>query len=211
MALPHLLPDFPVYLHSLGPRRGARLILTSLSISVLLIIFFRSPDRSRADDLVLQVGHKTLDEDEDTTCRTTSKSAQLRLGGVQEGHMNLVLRRDQRKSLLGKTIFQLEVRAEIFEEEWQSIQRYRLGDTVLYTQAEIVERGSGLLGLASRLAFHAVNISISVNDLVNGKRIECKNILEMLAVEAQIKEAAITFKQVLNAATHFGGEEVLAL
>lgn len=173
--------------------------------------FFRSPDRSRADDLVLQVGHKTLDEDEDTTCRTTSKSAQLRLGGVQEGHMNLVLRRDQRKSLLGKTIFQLEVRAEIFEEEWQSIQRYRLGDTVLYTQAEIVERGSGLLGLASRLAFHAVNISISVNDLVNGKRIECKNILEMLAVEAQIKEAAITFKQVLNAATHFGGEEVLAL
>lgn len=46
--------------------------------------------------------------------------------------MNLVLRRDQRKSLLGKTIFQLEVRAEIFEEEWQSIQRYRLGDTVLY-------------------------------------------------------------------------------
>ena len=56
-----------------------------------------------------------------------------------------------------------------------------------------------------------MNISVSVNDLVQGKRIECKSILEMLAVEDQIKEAALTFKQVLNAASHFGGEEVIAL
>ncbi len=67
----------------------------------------------------------------------------------------------------------------------------------------MVDRGSGLLGLASRIAFNAMNISVSVNDLVNGKRIECKNILEMLAVEEQIKEAAITFKQVLSACVHF--------
>ena len=125
--------------------------------------------------------------------------------------MNLLLHRDQRSSLMGKPIFQLDVRAEIFQEELDSIKHYRLGDTVLYTKAEIVDRGSGLLGLASRMAFHAMNISVSVNDLVQGKRIECKSILEMLAVEDQIKEAALTFKQVLNAASHFGGEEVIAL
>jgi hypothetical protein len=112
---------------------------------------------------------------------------------------------------MGKPIFQLDVRAEISPEEQKYIQHYRLGDTLLYSQGEIVDPGKGLLGLASRLAFHAINISVTVHDLVNGKRIECKNIVEMLAAEEQIKEAAMTFKQVLNAATHFGGEEAIAL
>jgi hypothetical protein len=125
--------------------------------------------------------------------------------------MNLLLRRDQRSGLLGKVIFQLDVRAEISREELASIQRYKLGGTMLYTKNEMVDPGSGLLGLASRLAFHAMNISVTVNDLVQGKRIECKDILEMLAVEGQIREAALTFKQVLDAAAHFGGEEVIAL
>lgn len=125
--------------------------------------------------------------------------------------MNLILRRDQRASLLGKVIFQLDVRAEISHEEMASIQRYRLGDAVLYSKSELVDRGSGLLGLASRLAFNAMNISVSVSELISGKRVECKDIVEMLAVEEQIKEAALTFKQVLNAAVHFGGEEVVAI
>ena len=125
--------------------------------------------------------------------------------------MHLLLRRDQRSSLMGKVIFQLDVRAEISEDDFAYIQRYRLGDTVLYTKAELVDRGSGLLGLASRLAFKAMNISVSVNDLLRGKRIECKDIIEMLAVEEQIKEAATTFKQVLMAAARFGGEEAVAL
>jgi hypothetical protein len=112
---------------------------------------------------------------------------------------------------MGKVVFQLDVRAEISKEEMSSIQRYRLGDTVLYTKAELTDRGSGLLGLASRLAFKAMNISVSVNDLVNGKRVECKDIVEMLAVEDQIKEAAATFKAVLNAAVHFGGDEAIAI
>jgi hypothetical protein len=112
---------------------------------------------------------------------------------------------------MGKIIFQLDVRAEISEQEYDSIARYRLGDTILYTKGEIIDPGSGLLGLASRLAFKAMNISVSVDDLIRGKRIECKDIVEMLAVEAQIKEAATTFKQVLNAAMYFGGEEAIAI
>ena len=125
--------------------------------------------------------------------------------------MFLVLRRDQRKSLMGKVVFQLDVQAEIAPEELECIARYRLADTVLYTKAELTDRGSGLLGLASRLAFKAMNISVNVRELVQGKRIECKDILEMLAVEGQIREAAQTFKAVLNAATQFGGEEAIEL
>ena len=127
--------------------------------------------------------------------------------------MKLLLRRDQQTSgVIRSTItFSLGVRAEISDEELRNIQKYKLGDSVLYSRGELVDKGSGLLGLASRLAFKAMNISVSVNDLVSGKRVDCKDILEMLAVEEQIKEAAMTFKQVLDAAAHFGGEEVVEL
>ena len=127
--------------------------------------------------------------------------------------MKLLLRRDQRSGMMGmgSMVFVLDVRAEIQPEERDHIARYKLGKTVLYSRGEIVDPGSGLLGLASRLAFKAMNISVTVDDLVGGKRVECKDIVEMLAVEEQIVEAAKTFKSILFAAAWFGGEEVVEL
>jgi len=127
--------------------------------------------------------------------------------------MKLLLRRDQQASgLLRNTIaFSITVRAELSDQERQNIQKYKLGESILYTRGELVDKGSGLLGLASRMAFHAMNISVSVNDLANGKRVECKDIMEMLGVEEQIKVAAANFKSVLEAAAHFGGDEVIEL
>jgi hypothetical protein len=126
--------------------------------------------------------------------------------------MKLLLRRGQRTGLLGgKIVFQLDVRADLTGDERSHILKYKLGDTVLYERNTLADRGSGLLGLASRAAFRAVNISVSVNDLASGKRIECKDIVEMIAVSDQIKEAAETFKAVLDTAAHFGGEEVMEL
>lgn len=125
--------------------------------------------------------------------------------------MKLLLRRNQRAGLIGKMIFTLEVRADLSQDEQTAISKYKLGDTVLYEKDTIADPGSGLLGLASRLAFRAMNISVSVKDLAGGKKLECKDIVEMLAVEDQVKEAAKTFNAVLNAAKHFGGEEVVDL
>ncbi len=125
--------------------------------------------------------------------------------------MKLLLRRDQKSGLIGKVTFTLAVRAELTDQEKNNIKKYKLGDTMLYEREKIIERGSGLLGLASRLAFKMMNISVSVNDLSDGKKIDCKDIVEMLAVEDQIKEAAQTFKSVLEAAATFGGEEVIEL
>lgn len=124
--------------------------------------------------------------------------------------MKLLLRRDQKSGMLGvgKITFTLDVRAELTEEEKSHIKKYKLGETMLYERDKIVG-GSGLLGIASRLALKMLNLSISVNDLANGKQVECKDIVEMLAVEEQIKEACETFKAVLTAAAHFGGEEVI--
>lgn len=127
--------------------------------------------------------------------------------------MKLLLRRSQKMGGMLKTsiTFTLDVRADISDEERGNIQRYDLGNTVLYTRGEIVDPGKGLLGLASRTAFKMMNISVSVGDLTGGKKIECKDIMEMLAVEEQIKEAAQNFKAVLDAAAQFGGEQVVEL
>ena len=127
--------------------------------------------------------------------------------------MKLLLRRDQQTSGLIRTTitFAITVRAELTDLERQNIEKYKLGESILYTRGELVDKGAGLLGLASRMAFHAMNISVSVNDLANGKRVECKDIMEMLAVEEQIKVAAANFKSVLEAAAHFGGDEVIEL
>ncbi len=125
--------------------------------------------------------------------------------------MKLLLRRDQKSGLIGKVTFILDVRAEISDEEMQHIAKYRLGDTKLYEKLELTDGGSGLLGLATYVRFKMMNLTITVQDLVGGKRIDCKDIIEMLAVEEQIKSACQTFKQVLDGAAHFGGEEVLEL
>lgn len=126
--------------------------------------------------------------------------------------MKLLLRRDQRSGMLGgKPTFSLDVRAEITAEEKAAIAKYKLGEAVLYESHVTLDRGSGLLGVATRLAHKAVSITLTVNDLANGKRIDCKDIVEMLAIEEYIREGAKIFADVLNAARHFGGEEVIEL
>ena len=125
--------------------------------------------------------------------------------------MKLLLRRDQKTNMLGKVIFIVSVRAELSDEEKTNTKKYKMGDILLYERSKIIDPGTGLVGLASRLAFKMINLTISVNDLENGKQVECKDILEMLAVEEQIKEAAQNFRNVLSAATTFGGEEILEI
>jgi hypothetical protein len=125
--------------------------------------------------------------------------------------MKLLLRRDQKSGMLGKVTFLLDVRAELSEEEKAHVKKYKLGETMLYERQKITDPGGGLLGLASRMAYKMINLSVSVDDLAKGKQIECKDIVEMLAVEDQIKEAAQTFKSVLSAAASFGGEEVVEI
>lgn len=125
--------------------------------------------------------------------------------------MKLLLRRDQKSGMLGKITFTLAVRAELTDEEKANIKKYKLGETMLYERLKTIDPGSGLLGMASRMAFKMINLTISVKDLEGGKQVDCKDIVEMLAVEEQIKEAAQIFRSVLNAASTFGGEEVIEI
>lgn len=125
--------------------------------------------------------------------------------------MKLLLRRDQKSGLTGKVTFTLTVRAELTDEEQTNIRKYKLGDTMLYERDKIIDPGKGLLGLLSRLFFRMINLTVSIKDLAGGKTIPCKDIVEMLGIEEEVKTAAQTFKNVLKAASSFGGEEVIEL
>jgi len=123
--------------------------------------------------------------------------------------MRLLLRRDQRQGLLGKVVFTLSVRADLSQAERDAIVKYKLADCTLYTREHVRVEEDSVKGIAKAWLKHALNLTVQVKDLAHGKTIECKDILEMLAAEEQVKEAALAFGQMLRAASMFGGEEVV--
>jgi hypothetical protein len=131
--------------------------------------------------------------------------------------MKLLLRRSERATAFGNAIYVLDVRADLSDEEQAWVWKYKLGKTLLYSRNNPppkLERDSVAsmgLEIGARLLHHALNITVSVGDLMGGKRVECKSILEMLAAVEQIKEAAQNFGSILRAASQFGGEEVLEI
>ena len=122
--------------------------------------------------------------------------------------MRLLLKRDQKSGMMGGITFLLDVRADLNDREKSMISKYKLGNTTLYERDKMTNPNPGLL---AAVAFKMTNLSVNVDDLSTGKRIECKDIIEMLAVEEQIKQACQTFHAVLQAASSFGGEEVFEI
>lgn len=126
--------------------------------------------------------------------------------------MKLLLRRSERSSVLGKPVYILEVRVEVSQEERGWIEKYKFGPSILYSKkGKPTGDMNTWAGIGQNLLHYAMDLTVSVNDLVHGKKVECKDIMEMLAVEAQIRKSAQTFGNVLKAASMFGGEEVIEL
>ena len=146
-------------------------------------------------------------------------SLDARREAVKKGRvtMKLILQRSQKAGMMGvgKVKFGLDARAQLTPEETEYIKKYKMGDEVLYFQEKVGLSGIEFMGVMAQLsrsiAARALNVKITVDDLVKGKHIECKDIIEMRAAEEQIKEACHTFKQVLESAAHFGGEEVIQI
>ena len=71
--------------------------------------------------------------------------------------------------------------------------------------------GSGLSGVIGRLLFKMRNIQVTVASLVNGTHLEFKDIHEMLAVEEHLTITIRNFKDVLDAASGYSGENLVEL
>ena len=119
----------------------------------------------------------------------------------------------QDTGLLSKTVqFVLEAKVQLTEQEAANVKRYKMGKEVLYSKDRLGYRdwdNETAKGMARNLAAIAVAITITVDDLVKGKTVVCKDILEMSAIVAQIKQATEGFKVMLDTAAQFEGEQVL--
>jgi hypothetical protein len=115
--------------------------------------------------------------------------------------------------MLGKQIYSLQVRADLSGEEKANIQKYKLGDTVLYQKYDMdrINDLPGFGGFMSAMIASSTQVELRVRSLEAGTTIDCKDILEMIGIEALIKEAAVNFKAILEASAKFGGEEVVEI
>lgn len=86
-----------------------------------------------------------------------------------------------------------------------------MGDTILYSKEDLQQVDNNISGVARLISFRMTNLKINVNDLVKGKHIDCKDIMETLAVEEQLKQARNGFKAMLETTAHFGGEELIEI
>ena len=120
--------------------------------------------------------------------------------------MKLVLIRNQSVGITGNTTFSITAQVEVTQEEKNYIVKYKMGKTLLYTN--LVDRGKGLLGFIFR---KANAIEFTINDLVIGTKVECRDIVDMLSLEGIIVETSHTLKNILEASATFGGETVIEL
>ena len=140
--------------------------------------------------------------------------------------MLLKIKRSQKSSMLGKAVFGLAFRADVSNEERALIDKYKLGGTIVYCSeafqknaamastmgqgGTLKEQGVGLLvGMKSLASAMLFNLRVTVDDLIHGKRVEMKDLQELLSAEEQIVQACNNLKAYLTAAQGFDGREVV--
>ncbi len=142
--------------------------------------------------------------------------------------MQLKLTRSKRNTWFGKTIFHLDVRAQLTGAERQLVRKYKLGREIIYSSESLTQLASGAakqmdissalsefpgasfiaslkgaaLGVASRFA-----LKITTKDLLRGKAIECKDLMEMLNAEQAVITACQNLKSYIEQAETFDGRE----
>ena len=113
---------------------------------------------------------------------------------------------------LGAISFILDIKARLTADEAELVKRYKMSDIVIYEKVPVSEMvkatggiASGLLAIASKV----LKLQFKVSDLVNGRQVKCKDIGEMISAHEQIESAAENFYNLLMAAKHFEGEQVI--
>jgi len=118
--------------------------------------------------------------------------------------MELLVRRGQGESgglFSSKKVFTLYVKAQLTEEEQANVKKYDMGYTTLYSDPE-----AGTDGEVKIDGYKYPIVSVSL--LAEGVHIQCKTVLTMMDVEEKILGGCNFFKQMLDTAATFGGEQV---
>lgn len=128
--------------------------------------------------------------------------------------IQLKIRRSQAKGVMRGVQFNVHFIAELSPDAHQAIDHYRFGKTVLYQKPLELKISFNMFIALWRVFWLWITRSrwqITVNDLTKGRTVKCKDILEVLAVEEDVRTAAELFADILRAASWFGGEQVVDL
>jgi hypothetical protein len=126
--------------------------------------------------------------------------------------MELLLSKSQKSSMMGAVSFVLDIRTKLTPDESALVKKYKMGNLLVYEKLPISEMTThmgGAMTALTAIASKVLKLQITVDNLVNGRKVECKDIGEMISAQGQIRSAADNFYALLMAAHSFEGEEVI--
>jgi len=128
--------------------------------------------------------------------------------------MKLRLSKSQRTTgMMSKNVvFSLGAQVDLTAAEAGYVSKYKMGKEVIYNKDRVnpeLRDYTSTKGIMQNLSARAMNINLTVDDLVRGRTIECKDISEILAAEASVKSACSGLKNLLEACAGFEGEEII--
>ena len=128
--------------------------------------------------------------------------------------MKLRLNKSQRSSgvMSKKVMFSLGAQVDLTAQEAEYVKKYKMGREVIYNKDRINQKAalpSTVGGLVRDISAMTMNINLTVDDLVKGRTIECKDIVEMIDAEESVKSACQGMKNLLEACAGFEGEEII--
>ncbi len=127
--------------------------------------------------------------------------------------MKLVLNRMTRKGRLNrKIIFRVSAHVNLTPEEEAALQGWRFGKEVLYetdaTGPPVTHSNGAWLGWGRGVPPATGFSKITVDNLINGKTVECRSIMDALESEKAVKSACQAFCRLVRAAASFEGEVI---
>lgn len=124
--------------------------------------------------------------------------------------MKLKLNKSQKaKGLTQKISYSLTAQVMLTEEERHYLSKYKLADQIVYSKERVTPDASRDASLIRNLSALALNLKITVSDLVNGRTIVCKDINEIMDVEATIYKSCQGLKNILTNCAGFEGEQII--
>lgn len=124
--------------------------------------------------------------------------------------MKLKLNKSQKaKGLTQKISYSLTAQVELTEEERHYLNKYKLANEIVYSKERVTPDKSRDASLIRNLSALALNLKITVSDLVNGRTIVCKDINEIMDVEQTIYKSCQGLKNILTNCAGFEGEQII--
>ncbi len=126
--------------------------------------------------------------------------------------MKLKIKRSQKEGMMGGVTFALDVLADLTDEEAGLVRRYKLGSSVVYSSEAANEnfaraQAGSASGLGALVMDRLTKRFLTIGNLVSGQHIECKDLVEVITVEEQVRIACQNLSGFLDVARTFNGTE----